>query len=148
MCPSVGVRSVFLQAFHLPPHATAKEARLHWLCPVRALRIYCERSARWSKSDQLLVCFGSSKKGLPAAKQPISNWIVQAIASAYRVRNLPSPLAVRAHSTRGLASSGALLSGASLVEICEAAGWANPHTFLRFYKLDLPATPGARVLPS
>ena len=146
--PSSGMGSVFLQAFHPPPHATAEEARLHLLCPVRALRIYLDRSAHWRKSDQLLVCFGPPKKGLPAARQTISNWIVQAIATAYRVRNMPSPMAVRAHSTRGLASSVALLSGASLIEICEAAGWANPHTFIRFYKLDLPATPGARVLAS
>ena len=144
--PSNAVRSVVLQAFHPPPHVTADEGRLHLLCPVRALRIYLERSAQWRKSDQLLVCFGPPRKGLPAAKQTISNWIVQAIATAYQVRNLPSPIAVRAHSTRGMASSVALLSGASLQEICEAAGWATPHTFVRYYSLHLPATPGARVL--
>ncbi|CAM4616108.1 unnamed protein product [Leuciscus chuanchicus] len=43
-------------------------------------------------------------------------------------------MAVRAHSTRGMASSVALLSGVSLQEICEAAGWATPHTFIRFYR--------------
>ncbi|MGL5643882.1 MAG: hypothetical protein ACRCW3_03885, partial [Metamycoplasmataceae bacterium] len=82
--PSSGVRSVVLQAFHPPPHGTAEEARLHLLCPVRALRIYLEKSVWWRKSDQLMVCFGSPKKGLPATKQTISNWIVQAIATAYR----------------------------------------------------------------
>jgi hypothetical protein len=146
--PSSAARSVVLQAFHPPPHGTAEEGRLHLLCPVRALRVYLEKSSQWRKSDQLLVCFGSPKKGLPASKQTISNWIVQAIATAYQVRNLPSPMAVRAHSTRSMASSVALLSGVSLQEICEAAGWATPHTFIRFYSLQLPVTPGARVLAS
>ena len=100
------------------------------------------------EEDQLLVSFGSPKKGLPASKQTISNSIVQAIATAYQVRNLPSPMTVRAHSTRGMASSVALLSGVSLQEICEAAGWATPHTFICFYSLQLPVTPGARVLAS
>ena len=146
--PSNVARSVVLQAFHPPPHVTAEEGRLHLLCPVRALRVYLEKSSQWRKSDQLLVCFGSPKKGLPASKQTISNWIVQAIATAYQVRNLPSPMAVRAHSTRGMASSVALLSGVSLQEICEAAGWATPHTFISFYSLELPVTPGTRVLAS
>ncbi|XDV54920.1 hypothetical protein PO909_023109 [Leuciscus waleckii] len=146
--PSNVARPVVLQAFHPPPHEAAVEERLHRLCPIRALRIYIQRSSSWRKSDQLLVCFGSPKKGLPASKPTISNWIIQAISSAYQVRNLPSPLAVRAHSTRGMASSRALLSGVPIQEVCDAAGWATPHTFIRFYSLDLPSTPGTLVLSS
>ena len=71
--------------------------------------------------------FQVARKGLPASKQTITNWIVQAISLAYQVRSLPSPLAVRAHSTRGMASSRALLSGVPIHEICDAAGWANIH---------------------
>ncbi|XDV44746.1 hypothetical protein PO909_012986 [Leuciscus waleckii] len=103
--PSNVARPTVLQAFHPPPHVTADEERLNLLCPVRALRIYVQRSSSWWKSDQLLVCFGSPKKGLPASKQTISNWIVQDISMAYQMCSLPSPLAVRAHSTRGMASS-------------------------------------------
>jgi len=93
-----------------------------------------------------LVCSGSPKRGLPATKQTISNWIVQAITEAYKVRGLPSPFTLWAQSTRGMASSRALLSGVPLQEICEAAGWATPHTFIKFYSLHLPSTPGAQVL--
>ncbi|XDV14070.1 hypothetical protein PO909_002286 [Leuciscus waleckii] len=82
--PSNVARPVVLQAFHPPPHETAVEERLHRLCPIRALRIYIQRSSSWRKSDQLLVCFGSPKKGLPASKPTIRNWIVQAISSAYQ----------------------------------------------------------------
>ena len=53
---------------------------------------------------------------------------------------------VRAHSTRGMAASKALLSGVSLQEVCDAAGWSSPLTFVRFYSLDLDAAPGSQVL--
>ncbi len=32
---------------------------LHLLCPVRALKMYVDRSSQWRKSLQLLVCFGA-----------------------------------------------------------------------------------------
>ncbi len=48
-------------------------------------------------------------------------------------RPLPCPLRLRAHSTRGVASSWTLARGASLADICRAAGWATPNTFARFY---------------
>ncbi len=108
--------------------------------------ILIQKSSHWRRSEQWLMCFGSPKKGLPASKQTISNWIIQAITLAYQVRGLPSPVALRAHSTRGMASSRALLSGVPFQEICDAARWSSPHTFIRFYSLNLPSTPGARVL--
>ncbi len=112
-------RLVVLQAIHPPPHVSAEEERLHLLCPVRALNIFIQKSSHWRRSEQWLMCFGSPKKGLPASKQTISNWIIQAITLAYQVRGLPSPVALRAHSTRGMASSRALLSGVPFQEICD-----------------------------
>ena len=35
---------VGLVAFHPPPFTTAKDGRLHCLCPVRALRLYCQKT--------------------------------------------------------------------------------------------------------
>ncbi len=60
---------------------------------------------------QLLVCFGVGRRGLATSKQRISHWVRDAISLAYEVQNLPSPLSLRAHSTRGVASSQALLEG-------------------------------------
>ena len=40
---------------------------------------------------------------------------------------------VRAHDTRAVSSSWALLNGASLKEIQQAAFWSNPNSFI--YKL-------------
>ncbi len=72
------------------------------------------------KSPQLLVCFGAGRCGLDTSKQRISHWVRDAILLAYQVRGLPSPLSVRAHSTRSVASSKALFRGVPPEEICVA----------------------------
>ncbi len=59
---------------------------------------------------------------------------------------LSSPLSIRAHSTRSVASSQALFRGVPLEEICVAAGWSSPHTFSRFCNLDLDTALGSQVL--
>ncbi len=105
------------------------------LCPVRALRIYVDRTRRFRSSEQLLVCYGGQQKGKAVSKQRLTHWIVDAIALAYQSQGEPCPMGVRAHSTRSVASSYALAHGASLADICRAAGWATPNTFARFYSL-------------
>ncbi len=105
------------------------------LCPVRALRIYLTRTRSVRSSEQLFVCHGGQQKGKAVSKQRLAHWIVEAVALAYQSQGEPCPLGVRAHSTRSVASSHALAHGASLADICRAAGWATPNTFARFYNL-------------
>ncbi len=119
---------------------------LHMLCPVRALELYVDHSKVWRKSSQLLVCFGAGRRGLATSKQRISHWVRDAISLAYEAQNLPSPLSLRAHSTRSVASSQALFRGVPLEDICVEAGWSSPHTFVRFYNLDIDTAPGSQVL--
>ncbi len=137
---------VTLHSFHPPPFASSEDERLHMLCPVRALKLYVDRSKVWRKSPQLLICFGAGRHGLATSKQRISHWVRDAISLAYEARKLPSPLSLRAHSTRGVASSQALFRGVPLEDICVAAGWSSPHTFVRFYNLDVDTAPGSQVL--
>ncbi len=127
----------------LPPSEEDRELSL--LCPVRALRIYFERSAPFRHAEQLFVSFGNRAKGHPVTKQRLSKWIVDAVMLAYSSLGLQCPIGVRAHATRGISSSWAWSSGVSITEICAAAGWATPSTFARFYNLDIPALQ-ARVL--
>ncbi len=89
------------------------------MCPVRVLNAYVHRASLWRRADQLLLCYGSPKKGLPAHK---------------------------AHSTRSMAASKAFLAGVPMQDICEAAGWSMPLTFVRFFDLDLQTPPGSSVL--
>ncbi len=137
---------VTLHSFHPPPFASSEDERLHMLCPVRALKLYVDRSKVWRKSSQLLVCFGAGRRGLATLKQRISHWVRDAISLAYEVRNVPSPLSLRAHSTRGVASSQALFRGVPLEDICVAAGWSSPHTFVKSYNLDVDTAPGSQIL--
>ncbi len=61
----------------LPPSEEDRELSL--LCPVRALRIYFERSAPFRRTEQLFVGFGNRAKGHPVTKQRLSKWIVDAV---------------------------------------------------------------------
>ncbi len=47
---------VTLHSFHPPPFALSEDEKLDMLCPVRALKLYVDRSKVWRKSSQLLVC--------------------------------------------------------------------------------------------
>ncbi len=104
-------------------------------CPVRELRYYVERTQSFRTSDQLFVCHGGRQKGNAVSKQRIAHCIVDAITLAYQAQGVPYPFRLRAHSIRSVASSWALARGASLTDICRAAGWATPNTFDRFYSL-------------
>ncbi|KAL0154229.1 hypothetical protein M9458_050483 [Cirrhinus mrigala] len=146
--PSSAPRAVVLQAFCPPPFLDSDQQKLNCMCPVRALDTYFHRAAVWRRADQLFVCYGPLKRGLPASKQTLSRWIVDAISFAYDSSGLPSPLGVKAHSTRGIAASKAFMSGVPMQDICSAAGWSTPLTFVRFYNFDLRVSPGSSVLSS
>jgi len=130
--PTKVARSVVLQAVCPPPFQDADQERHNLLCPVRVLGAYIHRAALWRKSKQSFVCFGPPNKGSSASKKRMSKWVVEAFSLAYESTGQPSPLAVQSHSTRSMAASKALLSGVPLQDICDAAGWSSPHTFVSF----------------
>ncbi|KAK0147363.1 hypothetical protein N1851_013231 [Merluccius polli] len=118
------------------------------LCPVRALLCYMERTSSVRKTDQLFVCFKTERVGEPLSKSRLSRWVVEAIRQAYTDTEGPTLPGLRAHSTRGMATSWALWRGASLQEICKAATWSTASTFAKYYSLNIAASPsfGERVL--
>lgn len=61
-------------------------ARLHLLCPVRALS--CQSLCR---SDKLFVCYGGRSAGMALSAQRLSHWICNAIVRAYEVRGIDPP---------------------------------------------------------
>ncbi len=107
------------------------------VCPVRALRIYINRSASFRQSDQLFVCYGGCARGRAVSKQRLSHCIVDAITAACTSQGLECPLHIRRHSTRAIDSSWAWSRCMSIRDICVAAGWSSQNTFSRFYKLDV-----------
>ena len=110
------------------------------LCPVRALKIYMQRTAALRRTDQLFICFGPQCLGEPVSKARLSHWVVEAIQQAYRETGKPVPVEVKAHSRWGVSTSWALWHGATLSEICVAATWSTPTTFTQFYCLNVAAS--------
>jgi len=55
-------QSTVLKAFHPPPHVSAKQEELQFLCPVRAVEVYLQTTYQWRKTDQLLVFSGPLKR--------------------------------------------------------------------------------------
>ena len=126
-----------LVAFHPPPFNTVADERLHGLCPVRALRLYVRATGGSRSTNQLFVSYKPGARHSAVARSSVSRWVVEAIKLACVSAGVPVPAHVRAHSTRGVASSWALARGASVQEICDAANWSTPSTFATFYQLDL-----------
>ncbi len=88
------------------------------------------KGSQWRKTDQLLA--------ISCLSFTISKWIVEAVSTAYKSHDLSSPLLVRAHSIKGIASSYALTSGVSLQKVWSVSVPPAPHThfFFHFYSLD------------
>ena len=140
---------VELVAFHPPPFTGVEDERLHRLCPVRALKLYCERTRTMRTSSQLFVSYGQSKNTRKAVAKPtLSRWIVEAIKLAYDCAKVPVPEGLRAHGTRGVSTSWAAARGVSVQEICTAANWSSPSTFAVFYNLDVAASSMAHTVLS
>ncbi len=131
------IQTVSLSALSSESAASSEADAQTSVCPVRALRIYIDRSASFRQSNQLFVCYGGCARGRAVSKQRLFHWIVDAITAAYTNQGLECPLHIRGHSTRAMASSWAWSRGMSIQDICVAAGWSSENTFARFYRLDV-----------
>ncbi|KAI2646466.1 Transposon Ty3-G Gag-Pol polyprotein [Labeo rohita] len=139
--PTHPPQPVVLQAFCPPPFREPDQQKLNCMCPVRALDAYVHRAALWRKSEQLFVCYGPPKKGSPASKETLSRWIVDAISTAYESSDLPSPLGVKAHSTRALGASKAFSAGVPIqdISLSLAGFWKSGGVGISFPKRSLDA---------
>ena len=145
-----GFRAMTIQLVMFDPTASSpgEARRLSSLCPLRALSAYVARTAPLRKCTQLLICHGVRAFGTALSKQRLSHWIVDAITMAYSAAGKPPPTGIKAHSTRGVASSRALLSGVSVGDMCAVASWSNHHTFVKYYSLDMGGTAFAHAVLS
>lgn len=65
------------------------------------------------------------------------------LSVAYEAHCLAPPLGVKDDFIRSVAASMTLARGASLQDVCAAASWSFPHTFIRFYVVDVWSTLGS-----
>ena len=109
------------------------------LCPVRALRIYLDRTKDFRKGKNLL--FISLKKGhsKDIAKATISHWIKETVKLAYDSADSETLQVsrVKAHEVRAMASSLAFKGGIPLDQILSSCYWRSHGTFTSFYLKDL-----------
>ncbi|XP_066460385.1 uncharacterized protein [Eleutherodactylus coqui] len=116
----------------------------------RAVLTYIEATGPWRQDDNLFVQYSGPNKGKKAAKSSIARWIRLAISESYRALGKEAPSALKAHSTRAVATSWAEHGSASVEQICKAAVWKKPHTFVKHYRvkvqLDEDMSFGRKVL--
>ncbi|XP_069613359.1 uncharacterized protein [Ranitomeya imitator] len=143
------VQEVVLPSFCSNP-TNDKERKFHCLDVRRCLLRYITVSDSWKKDNSLFVAYQGVRKGLRVSKNTLARWIREAISLAYTAGGNEVPDGIKAHSTRAMASSWAERSEVSIEDICKAATWSSPSTFLRHYRLDLGSssdlTFGRRVL--
>ena len=113
------------------------------LCPVRALRIYLDRTASFSPLPRRLFV---SPHRPPRAllKNAVSFFLREVIHEAEAGRPEVGP--VRAHSIRGVATSAAFHRNWSVASVLESATWRSNSVFISFYLRDQHEFEGLRSL--
>ena len=101
------------------------------LCPVRAIKIYLQKTRELRKDFNLFLSYDHNHLGCKVSSQTISRWIKEVICHSYRKAGIQIPRSsVKAHSTRAWAASLADLSGVSPKELCAAALWSSSNVFV------------------
>ena len=126
---------VVLRAYFPEPQGEL-ETRRHLLCPVRAVRLYMQRTSDSRRTQQLLVTYGGRTPGSALSSQRLSHWLRDGIAAAYQTVGKRAPM-LKAHSTRGMATSIAVKANVDWDAIRNIAGWTGDQTFMRFYYRDV-----------
>lgn len=106
---------------------------------------YLRRVEGFRKSGRLLVFFGGKQPGSALTPQRLSGWLRDGTILAYEFASQVPPTGIRAHSTRGTASSVALLR-VSAEDICTAASGTSTSTFTRSYLVDVSAKSAAHAI--
>ncbi len=118
------------KAFCTPPFRDPNQERPE-LYPVRAPDAYVHKAALWHRSDQLFVCFGWQSKGFSGH---------QADAEQVGGRDHLTCLQGLWLSVTSWSQSNTRQEVASKAFSLGARGWSSPHTFVRFYNLDLASS--------
>ena len=123
-------RSFKLKSLKVGRKDSAKEDAL--LCPVRALRIYLQRSKEVSPRPRSL--FVSPRiRSKAITKNAISFFLRETIAQA---GSLPTDQC-RAHDVRGISTSASFWTNWPLDKILEAASWKSANVFAKHYLKDM-----------
>ena len=131
------LHEIELEAFS-PETPQGSHFVLKTLCPVRAVKLYVQKTKDIRKDHNLFVSYAAAHVGCRVSSQSISRWVRDTICSAYRHFGVVLPRSeVSAHSTRAVAASLANIAGVSPRDLCAAAMWSSFSVFAKFYRLDM-----------
>ena len=119
----------------LPNARKNRNGRL--LCPVRAVKVYLDRTAsHLPRCERLFVTAGRSKKEI--AKTTVSFWLWKTISRAYELSGTALPVPTPwARETRGIAPSVLFRKNFAVDQVLKAGTWRRHTTFTRHYLRDI-----------
>ena len=126
------------EGFTVPALPSARKNRNgRLLCPVRAVKVYLDRTASHRpRCERLFVTAGRSKKEI--AKTTVSFWLRKTISRAYELSGTALPVpAPRARETRGIAPSILFRKNFAVDQVLKAGTWRRHTTFTRHYLRDI-----------
>ena len=121
------------------PNPTSKyEHFLQRMCPVRAPKIYLDRTRDVRGQNRaLFVHFVPAKASRPISKATLGQFLTAAIREAYFILDREGEIvSANPHSVRGMATTWAEFARFPPKEICRAATWLGPCSFARHYRLN------------
>ena len=122
------------EGFTVPALTNARKNRNgRLLCPVRAVKVYLDRTApHRPRCERLFVTAGRSKKEI--SKTTVSFWLQKTISRAYELSGTALPVpAPRARETRGIAPSILFRKNFAVDQGLKAGTWRRHTTFTRHY---------------
>ena len=126
------------EGFTVPALPNARKNRNgRLLCPVRAVKVYLDRTASHRpRCERLFVTAGHSKKEI--SKTTVSFWLRKTISRAYELSGTALPVpAPRARETRGIAPSILFRKNFAVDQVLKAGTWRRHTTFTRHYLRDI-----------
>ena len=126
------------EGFTVPALPNARKNRNgRLLCPVRAVKVYLDRTASHRpRCERLFVTAGRSKKEI--AKTTVSFWLGKTISRAYELSGTALPVpAPRAREMRGIAPSILFRKNFAVDQVLKAGTWRRHTTFTRHYLRDV-----------
>ena len=118
------------EGFSVPALPNARKNRNgRLLCPVRAVKVYLDRTASHRpRCERLFVAAGRSKKEI--AKTTVSFWLRKTISRAYELSGTALPVpAPWARETRGIAPSILFRKNFAVDQVLKAGTWRRHTTF-------------------
>ena len=126
------------EGFTVPALTNARKNRNgRLLCPVRAVKVYLDRTApHRPRCERLFVTAGRSKKEI--SKTTVSFWLRKTISRAYELSGTALPVpAPRARETHGIAPSILFRKNFAVDQVLKAGTWLRHTTFTRHYLRDI-----------